>query len=176
MKRFKVAILLVGLVIFTFCAGETMAQDVKTVFVNPRRVVNEYQKAKDFESVFEVELKKGQERLDQLKEELKTLRDKLGLASDQARAGLEEQTHKKIQEIQEYERKTRDELVQQRDTQMAEIIGELNKAIHQYGEEKKDLLILDGRMVLFADERLDISEEIIKILNSNYSANKGSQQ
>ena len=173
MRKTVVLLALVGIMVCVMRPSGLPAKDEKFVFVNPRKIVSEYQKAKDFEKNFEKELKKGQAELDSRTKEIRLLKDELDILSEKAKKEKEEGIHKKIQELRDVEKETKDNLVRMRDDNTREILKEINEVIDECGKNKGYSLVLDGRMILFSDANLDISGEIVTILNERYKKSKG---
>jgi Skp family chaperone for outer membrane proteins len=53
-----------------------------------------------------------------------------------------------------------------------ELLKNLNPIIEAYMQEKKIRLVIDKKNVILADEKLDITKEIIKILNNKLQSIK----
>ena len=172
MKRILGLLWLVGMAVCIMGPSELLAKDEKIVFVNPRKIVDEYQRTKEFEKDFGKELKKGQEELDKRTDEIRRLKDELELLSEEAKKEKEEKIDKKIQELRQVEKETKDNLVKMRDSTTREILKEIDDVIKENGEQKQYSLVLNGRMVLYSNGSLDISDEIVTILNQRYKKNK----
>ena len=54
----------------------------------------------------------------------------------------------------------------------AELLKSLNPIIKEYMKEKKIRMVIDKKSMLLADENLDITEDIIKILNTKLKSIK----
>ena len=60
----------------------------------------------------------------------------------------------------------------QRNTARNQILKSLNPIIKEYMEEKKIRMVVDKKSLLLADENLDITDEIISILNKKLKSIK----
>jgi len=49
-----------------------------------------------------------------------------------------------------------------------DILKEMNTVIQKYGENNGYSIILNDRVLLYGGKTLDITDEIIKIMNKNY--------
>ena len=173
MRKTVVMLLLVGIAVCGMRPSELLAKDEKIAFVDPMKIVREYQRTKDFEQILEKEVKKGQAELDSRTESIKSLKDNLEILSEEAKKGKEEEIYKKIQELRNVEKETKDNLLRMRDENMRDILKEINEIVDEHGKSKGYSLVLDGRMILFSDANLDISDEILKILNERYKKGQG---
>ena len=60
----------------------------------------------------------------------------------------------------------------QRSKAKTELLKNLNPIIQEYMKEKNIRMVLDKKSILLADENLDITQDIIKILNSKLKSIK----
>ena len=63
-------------------------------------------------------------------------------------------------------------VAKQRSKARSELLKNLNPIIKEYMQEKKIRMVLDKKSLLLADENLDITQEIIKILNKKLKSIK----
>tara|TARA_A100001015_G_scaffold206811_1_gene231291 strand:- start:1007 stop:1531 length:525 start_codon:yes stop_codon:yes gene_type:complete len=90
---------------------------------------------------------------EEYKKKVNTLRNKV--------ASLQKERNKILQEVADQRKKARSELLKN-----------LNPILNNYMKEKKIRLVLDKKSILLADEKLDITLEIMKILNQKLKSIK----
>jgi outer membrane protein len=162
------------IILFTFVSiflisGLAIGQSQgKIGFVDLTRAFDEYQKTKDFDKDLE---KKGdikQEQREELVKDIRKLRDEVELMNETAREKKERDIESKIRTLQEFDQDAKATLTKERDDMVRDILREMNSVIQEYGEKNGYLLILNDRVLLYADKAEDLTDEIIKILNDSY--------
>tara|TARA_Y100000031_G_C8027170_1_gene295418 strand:+ start:40 stop:546 length:507 start_codon:yes stop_codon:yes gene_type:complete len=153
-----------------FCAsGLSFAQsEGKIGYVDLSRAFDEYQKTKEFDKKLE---KKGdikQEEREKLVKEIRKMRDGLELLNEKAKKNKETDIEIKIRSLQEFDQETKAGLVKDRDDMVRDILVEMNEVIQDYGEKNSYTIILNERVLLYGDNLLDLTDEIIKILNESF--------
>lgn len=159
---------LMGIFLFSVI-GIAFAQSEKKIgFVDLSRAFDEYEKTKDFDKTLE---KKGdikQEEREKLVSEIRKMRDEIELMNESTKAKKEEAIEVKVRSLQEFDQEAKAELIKERDDMVKDILKEMNDVIQKYGETNGYSIILNERVLLYGDKSLDITDEIIKILNDSY--------
>ncbi len=172
MKAFK--ILLSAIALSFFLSGSIFAQEKanKLAYVDLSRLFDEYQKTKDYDKKLEGEQKiKEGERTKKI-DEIKGLQQKLALANDKDKDNLQGQVDDKMKVLQEFDRVATTDLRKQRDDFLKEILKEIEKVISDYAQKEGYTLVLNDRVLLYADTQMDITAPLIKILNEKYPKKK----
>ena len=163
MRRFLAAALLVGF------AGQAMAAvEMKIAYVDVGKAFDEYQKTKDADSTLE---KKGQSKQDEREkkvEAVKKLKDDMALLSEDARKKKQTDLDQSLKDLQDFDSKVRDELRRERDSIVRDILKEIDEIISDYGNKQGYSLILNDRVLLYGRQDMDITGQIIQILNERY--------
>ena len=71
----------------------------------------------------------------------------------------------KITNLQDFDKKVRDELIKQRNQMLGEIQKDIDTVISAYSKEAGYNIVLIKQTVLFAGPELDITAEVVKRLN-----------
>ena len=71
----------------------------------------------------------------------------------------------KIRNLQEFDKETRDELMQERDDIVRDILRKIDKVIQDYGKKNGYTVILNDRMLVYGNETIDVTQDIVDILN-----------
>lgn len=150
-------------------AGVTFAQsEIKIGFVDLSRAFDEYQKTKDFDKDLE---KKGdikQQQREKLVKEVRKMRDEIELMNEKAREKKEQDIEEKIRSLQEFDQAAKTELTKERDDMVRDILREMNEVIQDHGRKNGYSIILNDRVLLYGGEAMDLTDDIIKILNGAY--------
>lgn len=142
--------------------------DRKIGFVDLSKAFDEYQKTKDFDKSLE---KKGdikQRQREKLVKEIRKMRDEIELMNERARGQKEQDIESKIRDLQEFDQDAKAELTKERDDMVRDILREMNNVIQEYGEQRGYSIILNDRVLLYGEPSLDLTDEIVKVLNDNY--------
>ena len=96
------------------------------------------------------------------------MRDELELMNERARKKKEGDIESRIRSLQEFDQDAKMELTKERDDMVRDILKEMNGVIQEYGKGHGYSIIVNDRILLYGDEALDLTGEIIKILNERY--------
>ncbi len=143
-----------------------------TLYVNMLEVFNQYNKTSDYDKKLEKEQKQEETLLRQKKDEITKLSGQIKLLKDSERSKKEKELSDKKNAFNQETRKALLDLKKERDVKMKEILGDINRVISDYAKKNKQQIILKKAAVAYADERLDKTDEIIKLLNKSYKAKK----
>ena len=166
-KRLSLVVAIVVLVTacFVMLSKDAFAKEYKIGYVDLAKVSDEYAKTKDFEKTFEVQVKGKDAERQKFVDEIRKLKDEQALLSDKAKAEKQPIIDGKIANLQEFDRKVRDELVKQRNQMLGEIQKDIDTVISAYAKEASYDIVLIKQTVLFAGPELDITAEVVKRLN-----------
>ena len=141
----------------------------KIGYVDLQKVFQNYKKVKESEEIFRKEVMKEQKRIDNLKKKIDDMQDefkkKKDILSPEKRREKEMEIMNKIKELSEIIR----EVNQKLDRRMKELrkarLDEILSVIKEFGKKNKYNIIIDSNAVIYADKGIDITDQIIKILN-----------
>jgi len=161
------AVLLVGLFAFGLIATEVSAKELKVGYVDMQKIFNEYKKTKEAESDLESKGKVKTEERGKMVEGIRRLKDEIELLSDNNKEKKQSEIDGKIQQLQEFDRKARGELLQEREDVLREITNDINRVIQAYGKKHDYDMILnrDKRVLLYDKGDADITESVLRELN-----------
>ncbi len=163
MRNFLVVMLLIG-----FAGQAEAAVETKIAYVDVGKAFDEYQKTKDADGTLE---KKGQSKQDEREKKvdaIKKLKDELALLSEDARKKRQTDLDQSLKDLQDFDSKVRDELRRERDSIVRDILKEIDEIISDYGNKQGYSLILNDRVLLYGRQDMDITSQIIQILNERY--------
>ncbi len=164
--------LLVFMVLIVFVFGYTSAgyaEALKMGYVNLGKIFDEYEKTKEYDKVLESQGGQKQKERDKLVNEVKRLKDELELLSDKGKEEKQNQIDSKVTELRKFDTEVREELNRQRDNFLKEILKEIQATVEEYGQKEKYTMIVRSEgMVIYGDKNVDLTEQVIKVLNERY--------
>ncbi len=140
----------------------------KLGFVNTERVLRDAVPAQRAQKKIEAEFQKRDQELAKISEQLKRMQDDLDknsvTMSDTQRRNREREFGDLNREFQRKQREFREDLNQRRNEELAQVVELANRVIRQIAEnEKFDIIFQDA---VFASPRIDITDKVIKALDS----------
>ena len=145
-------------------------------FVDFKYILNESKAGKEAQNYLKKKLNDGIKNLKNKEETIKKEEKKI---IQQRKIISAEEYKKKVNGLRDQVsklQKDRDNLFEtvskQRSKARNELLKNLNPIIKEYMKEKKIRMVLDKKGLLLADENLDITQDIIKILNNKLKSIK----
>lgn len=161
-----ISVLILALFFISILSQPLWAQELRKVaYINVSKVLDNYNKTIEADKKLTGEGEKKNKERDKLVDEINKLRDEAELLSREVREKKEHELNEKIRALQDFDRETRLNLQRKRDDIMREIFKEIGKVIKDYGKDKGYDIIFDDRVLLYSDDSLDITDDIIKTLN-----------
>ena len=167
MKTFALPVLAAAVVLMS-SATPALAQELKIGYVNSERVLREAAPAKAAQTKLEAEFSKRERELNDVGAKLKAAADKF--EKDQPTLAESEKVRRQrelVEQDRELQRKRREfqeDLNQRRNEELSAVVERANKVIKQIFESEKYDVILQE--VVFAGPRVDITDKVIKVLNT----------
>jgi outer membrane protein len=166
MKVLKLLIILTAAV-FLFGRTPTFAEDkTKIGYVDLSRLFDEYYKTKEYDKVLEGEHKAYEQEGKVKIEKIREAQGKLALLKEDQKKATEDEIEKMKNELLEYDRQKKTDLTKERNEKIREILLEIEKIVSGYAEQNGYSVILNDRVLIFADKGLDLTENILKNLNA----------
>ncbi len=165
MKRTIIS-LVAFLIICSFCSI-SHAKELKIGCVNFLQVFNEYKKTKDYDDALN---KKTDEKEKQLKDkgaELEKMQSRLSVLKEKEKEKEQLKFDQAEKEFQQLRRQSLLDLRKERDEKMKEIIDDIEKTIKDYAQKNNFDLILRGDTVLYGNKNIDITNDILKLVNAS---------
>ena len=147
---------------------QAYAAELKIGYVEVARVFDNYNRTKDQDKILEQQNNKEKEERDKSVKQIRKMKDELDILSEKAKEKKQTQIDEKIRELQEYDQQTRTGLRQQRDEVVRKILKEIEQVIEKYAKKNSYTMILNNRILLYGQKQHDLTDQILKILNSEY--------
>ena len=176
---FKKVIVIVALAIsIVSCNKQAEVKEVKTAYVNTSELMKKYIATKDLDAKYKA---KGEEKGRQLQAEINRFKQEAQNFQAQAQANGQAWAQQKGAELQRREQQLAQaqqalsqQLQQEGGTEMDSLVSNVKKTIKAYGKEKGYTYIYGtgdtNASILYAEDKLDITKDIIKLLNDKYKA------
>ncbi len=162
----KKSLLILALAIsIVSCDKKAEVKEVKTAYVDTSELMKEYTEAKDLEAKYKAQ---AQEKGRQLEAEINRFKQEASNFQAQAQQQLGYAQQALSQQLQMESGKEMDSLV-----------SGVKKFIKAYGKEKGYAYIYgtgDAASILYAEDKFDITKDIIKALNEKYKASGSSKE
>jgi outer membrane protein len=152
-------------------------KEVKTAYIDTSVLMKEYTEAKDLEAKYKA---KGEEKGRQLQAEINRFKQEASNFQAQAQANGQAWAQQKGAELQKREQQLSyaqqalsQQLQQEGGAEMDSLITGVKKFIKDYGKEKGYAYIYgtgEPASILYAEEKYDITKEIVTLLNEKYKA------
>jgi outer membrane protein len=162
------------------CNDKTVAvsKEIKTAYVDTSLLMKEYQATKDLDEKYK---SKGEEKGKALEAEINRFKQEASSFQAQAQAKGQAWAQQKGAELQRREQQLAQaqqtlsqELQQEGGAEMDSLVVNVKKAIKVYGKEKGYTYIYGtsevNASILYAEDKLDITKDIIKLLNDKYKS------
>jgi len=158
---------IIAVAVLLAAAGVAHAAEYKIGFVNTERLFREAAPAKRAQQKLEKEFATRDAEIQKLSKQVRDLQgslDKDGTTMGEAeRRNKERDLANQSRDLQRMQREAREDLNLRRNEELASVQERANKVIQQMAEaEKFDLILQDP--VVFASQRIDITEKVIKAL------------
>ncbi|TRX40362.1 OmpH family outer membrane protein [Flavobacterium restrictum] len=174
----KKSLLILALAIsIVSCDKKTEVKEVKTAYVDTSELMKQYTEAKDLEAKYK---SKAEEKGRELQAEVNRFKQEAAGFQAQAQANGQAWAQQKGAELQKREQQLSyaqqqlaQELQQESGKEMDSLVSGVKKFIKTYGKEKGYAYIYgtgDAASILYAEDKFDITKDIIKELNDKYKA------
>ena len=171
----KKALVIIALSIsIVACNKPAEVKELKTAYIDTSELMKEYTEAKDLEAKYKT---KAEEKGRQLEAEINRFKQEAAGFQAQAQANGQAWAQQKGAELQKKEQQLSyaqqalsQELQQESGKEMDSLVSGVKKFIKSYGKEKGYAYIYgtgDAASILYAEDKFDITKEIIKALNDN---------
>jgi outer membrane protein len=140
----------------------------KLGFVNTERILRDAVVAQRAQKKIEAEFQKRDQELAKIAEQMKRMQDDLDknavTMGETQRRNREREFADMNREFQRKQREFREDLNQRRNEELAQVVELANRVIRQIAEQEKfDIIFQDA---VFASPRIDITDKVIKALDS----------
>lgn len=137
----------------------------KVGVVNLNRVFKEYGGTKSTEARLEQLGREKQAEREKIVNEIRTMREELALLNEENRNKQREAMDGKMRALAQFDQQARDQMQGERQQAIDNLLKEIERIVTVYAKQNGYDLILTDRAVLFFAEGIDVTDEILQILN-----------
>ncbi len=149
------------------CFGsDAFAKEMKIGYANPAKIMSEYGKAKDAGKSLETKFKTKDAERKKLVDEITKMKDEQAMLSDKAKAEKQVAIDSKIKILQDFDKKAREELINERNDVAGGLENDVFKTISEYAKTNGYDIVFDSRAMLYAKPENDFTNDIVKNLNA----------
>lgn len=174
----KKSLLIVAIAIsIVSCNKAADVKEAKTAYVDTSKLLEDYTEAKDIEAKYKA---KSDEMGRELEAEINRFKSEAANFQKNAQANGQAWAQQKGAELQKREQQLTyaqqamlQQLQQESGVEMDSMVSSVKKFIKNYGKEKGYAYIYgtgEAVSILYAEEKYDITKEIVKLLNDKYKA------
>ena len=178
MKSFKIS-LTITLFLFMLTAG-TFAHAEGTAtrwaYLDLSKVFDNYEKTKEYDATLEAKHGAYEKERNVKIDKLKEAQNKLDLLKPEEKEKAQKDVEQMRNELMEADQQKRTDLNKQRDEKIREILLEIEKAASDFAKKEKYDIILNDRVLIYGDQGMNVSEQILKNLNDAYNSAAGSKK
>jgi len=166
----------IAIFILTASISTTYASEIKIGIVNSEKVLRESAPAIAAQERLEKEFLPRDKKIKAMAKQAKALQDKLNFKNsrldESARRKLERDLANVSRDYQRAQRQMREDLNLRQNEEYSIILEHTNEAIKKIAETEQYDLILQLQDAVFRSERIDITEQVINVLEAKRSARK----
>lgn len=168
MKRTAKAVftvIMAGMVLMPVVSVAAETKELKVGYVDLRRAFFEYEKAKKLDAELNEFAEASQTKRDTMVQNITKLRDEVEILSADARQKKQDEMDKMIQELQEFDKESRQIILERKDNLFREVMDDIQKVVTEKGTSGGYDYILDSRNIMYAADKYDLTQEVVTELN-----------
>ncbi|APG60801.1 OmpH family outer membrane protein [Christiangramia salexigens] len=149
----------------------------KTAYVDTTKLIEEYKEMKDVEAEFTTKSDSVRQQLDSVaktfQQEVQEYQAKMNSMSDAQRQERERELMQKQQMLQQQQQMQSNRLREQSTAVMDSLVKKVKDYVKDYGQENNYTYIFgsnESANIMYAEEGLDITQEILTKLNEQYGS------
>ncbi|MBU1486711.1 OmpH family outer membrane protein [bacterium] len=158
---------LVLLLFFVLFATPALTEGINIAFVDATKIFDEFPETEKATQALNEEVKAKREEIDKLQSEIERLQEKLAtnpLLREEERMKQQEAVNMKKQKLAMVAEEARKGLVEKEQALTKRIIDKITKTIEAIAKEKGIDLVVEKNSIVYGNERLDITKEVIERL------------
>ena len=164
-------VLLAGMVTSAWPArgADSVSSAMKIGVVNVDRVFKEYKATQSKESELQKFSSGKEAEREKMVAEIRNLRDELALLNEENRAKQRQTIEEKLRQLALFDQQARESLRDQREQSVEALLKEIEQVVTSFAKDRGYDLILSNRAILYGVETIDLTNEVVAILNQKSS-------
>lgn len=174
MKSLKAGLLTTVLVLSLGVSGAyAQAAGAKKMGVmDLSKVFDNYQRTKDYDVVLEGKTKDYEKARNEKIDKIKELQNKMALLKEDEKEKVNKDLETMRNDLAGFDQAQQTDLRKQRDEKIREILLEVEKVTSDFAKKEKFDIIFNDRVLVYGSEGMDVSAQVLEILNAGYNAAK----
>ena len=167
----KISLIGVAFLFIFFMPANVYAQsEVKKIgFLDLSKMFDNYEKTKEYDKVLEKEHAAYEADRNAKIEKLKEKQGKLALLKEEEKEKMQKEIEDLRNALRQFDKDQQVELTKKRDEKIREILLEIEKFVSEYAKKDKFDMILNDRVLIYGNETMDITDQVLKGLNESYN-------
>ncbi|MCC7092508.1 MAG: OmpH family outer membrane protein [Nitrosomonas sp.] len=161
---------LTGFIALAIVHGVSVANSIKIGVVNTEKILRESSLAVQAQKKIELEFTSRDDDIKKITAQAKTLQDRLekdgSNMEETERRSLERNLANLSREYQRAQKQLREDLSARQNEEYGVILDRINRAISKIAEREKYDLILQLQDSVYRSQRIDITDQVIKVLEN----------
>ena len=167
--RFSILVLSLLSLCVPLSAGAAEPPSIqKIALVNLGKIFKEYEGTKSSEADLEKVASVKQQEREKKVGEIRNMRDEMALLNEETREQRRQTIEERLRDLANFDESAKGSLRDKRDEALQKILDEIERVVTAYAKQNGFDLILSDRAVLYGVDAMDITDEIVKILNQQY--------
>ncbi len=160
-----------SLALLGWCCGALVpsiggAAEFKVGYVDVGTIFDEYKRTASSEAVLKEQGKAKEAEFETRMGELTKLRQGLELLNEEAKEARAQQIDEKVEGLQQFRTSATREFSRERERLVKKLLEEIREGLDAYAKQHDFSLILDSRSLLYGASGHDVTQEVLKWLNS----------
>ena len=143
--------------------------DVKLGYMDLSKVFDNYAKTKEYDAMLEGKHSEYEKQRNEKIEKLKEAQNKLSILKEDEKAKVQAEIEQMRTDLMSFDQSAQTDLTKQRDEKIREILLEIEKTVSDYAKKENFDAILNDRVLIYGNQAMDVSEQILTTLNQNYN-------
>jgi len=148
----------------------------RTGIVDVDRVFKEYKATQAKEQELEKFSAAKKEEREKKVSEIRGLRDEMLLLNEENRAKQRQTLEEKLRDLASFDAQIKATLQDQRESAVGSLLTRIEKVVNSFAKERGYELVLSSRAVLYGTDGIDLTDEVVSILNQEYAKGEGGKR
>jgi len=150
-------------------AAAAVAQEKKIAYLNLSKLFDSYEKTKQYQTSLDSVRATYEKELKDRQAKLKEAEDKMALMKEEEKVKAQKELQDMQKSMMEFVQAKRTDLMKQEEEKTREILLEMEKVIGDFAKKEGYDLIINDRVLLYSNPAMDITDQVMKLLNESYN-------
>ena len=171
MRMFEklIVAVVISLSLITSVQAQVFKKGLKIGYVNVAQVFDKYKRTDEATEALKKDIEDKRKDIEKKKEAINLLKQKLEaqgvVMAEKEKTKMQEEVEARISELKDISEKSNRELRERETALTRDILKDIEEVVKAYGKDNDYDLILDSREVLYGPEGMEVTEDIIKLIN-----------